>query len=416
MPPPFSHTSEIAPEPESGTWFFCLRHPVEGGFDPHRAGRRVRCRHRRPRAGHDPSRAGRRRRGDLRPRRRLVHRRLRAARAPGCLRPRRAHARAADPRPQSCVRLPGARGARARERARAGLPLAGGAAPRACRLLPEPSAADAARPLASAALTDHPAPPPYDVVNQAQPGFDPGVAVSAWWHGARGPARRASSRRSGSPPPCSPGATAAARGRSPRPSSAAPVSRSASLAKCSRWAREQGLEVGLAAREEQELEHQQRARVAYVRDGLAQPARRARACPAGVASSTVRCGPERLATVPAGRTRPIAVRRLDRAVDERPAHRPDLADLALGRHRPRDREAVRRAFGEQRQHGPLAGGQFVARTRHVPANANARTDRAGCESPLPGSQDWTSVRGVTTTRRGRGPRGEETGHGSCRIR
>jgi anti-anti-sigma factor len=31
VPPPFSHTSELAPEPESGTWFFCLRHPVEAG-------------------------------------------------------------------------------------------------------------------------------------------------------------------------------------------------------------------------------------------------------------------------------------------------------------------------------------------------------------------------------------------------
>ena len=31
MPPPFTHTSAVAPEPEAGTWFFCLRYPVEAG-------------------------------------------------------------------------------------------------------------------------------------------------------------------------------------------------------------------------------------------------------------------------------------------------------------------------------------------------------------------------------------------------
>jgi anti-anti-sigma factor len=31
VPPPYSHTSEVAPEPEAGTWFFCLRYPVEDG-------------------------------------------------------------------------------------------------------------------------------------------------------------------------------------------------------------------------------------------------------------------------------------------------------------------------------------------------------------------------------------------------
>jgi anti-anti-sigma factor len=29
--PPFTHTSAVAPEPEAGPWFFCLRHPVEAG-------------------------------------------------------------------------------------------------------------------------------------------------------------------------------------------------------------------------------------------------------------------------------------------------------------------------------------------------------------------------------------------------
>ena len=43
------------------------------------------------------------------------------------------------------------------------------------------------------------------------------VALSAWRHGAPAPARRASSRRSGSRPSCSPGARAAAPGRTPRP-------------------------------------------------------------------------------------------------------------------------------------------------------------------------------------------------------
>jgi anti-anti-sigma factor len=31
VPPPLTNTSDLAPEPESGTWFFCLRHPVEAG-------------------------------------------------------------------------------------------------------------------------------------------------------------------------------------------------------------------------------------------------------------------------------------------------------------------------------------------------------------------------------------------------
>ena len=31
MPPHFTHTSAVAPELEAGTWFFCLRHPVEAG-------------------------------------------------------------------------------------------------------------------------------------------------------------------------------------------------------------------------------------------------------------------------------------------------------------------------------------------------------------------------------------------------
>ena len=31
MPPPFTHTSAVAPEPEAGAWFFSLRHPVEDG-------------------------------------------------------------------------------------------------------------------------------------------------------------------------------------------------------------------------------------------------------------------------------------------------------------------------------------------------------------------------------------------------
>jgi anti-anti-sigma factor len=31
VPPPFSHTPAVAPEPEAGAWFFCLRHPVKDG-------------------------------------------------------------------------------------------------------------------------------------------------------------------------------------------------------------------------------------------------------------------------------------------------------------------------------------------------------------------------------------------------
>jgi anti-anti-sigma factor len=31
VPPPFSHTSVVSPEPDPGSWFFCLRYPVEAG-------------------------------------------------------------------------------------------------------------------------------------------------------------------------------------------------------------------------------------------------------------------------------------------------------------------------------------------------------------------------------------------------
>jgi anti-anti-sigma factor len=31
VPPRYPHRSEVAPDPEAGTWFYCLRHPIEAG-------------------------------------------------------------------------------------------------------------------------------------------------------------------------------------------------------------------------------------------------------------------------------------------------------------------------------------------------------------------------------------------------
>jgi len=108
---------------------------------------------------------------------------------------------------------------------------------------------------------------------------------------------------------------------------------------------QQRRDVGVPARQEQQLQHQQRARVADMADRLGQPfghrprPRRRhlkdRALRPGVARNRAG-GPDQLALP----------ERFERPVDQRPAGHPDLSHVAAGRHRARQREPMRRLFAQ----------------------------------------------------------------------
>src|SRR5262249_51908221 len=104
--------------------------------------------------------------------------------------------------------------------------------------------------------------------------------------------------------------------------------------------------------QEEELEHQQRADVADVLDRLAQP----RFDPLTACGRRLEDASRR--TVLAGLVLRVAdelerLQRLERPVHERPAERPDAADLAGGCERSREREPVRRSLVQEGQYGPL---------------------------------------------------------------
>ena len=93
----------------------------------------------------------------------------------------------------------------------------------------------------------------------------------------------------------------------PSASSAAPASRSASVAKCARWAVSSGSRSASRRVRKSSLSiSSERASRTWATGWRSQ--RVTARLPLGVASRTVRCGPERLGTVPAGRTRSIPVR------------------------------------------------------------------------------------------------------------
>ena len=132
--------------------------------------------------------------------------------------------------------------------------------------------------------------------------------------------------------------------------------RSSSVATAAAFAlvlrREHRPRVDVEAIGEDELEQQQRADVAHVVDRLRQPAISA-ARPDGVGAEdrAVRAADARL--VAGGFDQLPRLEDLERAVDERPPHRPHAAELAVGRQLRRDRPAVSRPFAQQGQHRPL---------------------------------------------------------------
>ena len=163
------------------------------------------------------------------------------------------------------------------------------------------------------------------------------------------------------------------------------------LEKCARCAAEQRLGVGARRGEEQQLEHQQRARVAHVVDRLAPASAASARSPVGrrledraLRAGAARHRARRAHEARAGRASRARGRRAAGA-SPRPA-RPRRP----GAMRARDREPVRRALGEQREHRPLAGWSS-SRARHR-SNANARMARLAL-SLAPVVRYWTTVAG-----------------------
>ena len=116
--------------------------------------------------------------------------------------------------------------------------------------------------------------------------------------------------------------------------------------------------------------------------GSAEPASDRGACPAGVARKIVRFGPRAPGSLAGRHDQPPRLQDLERAVDERPAERPDRAELARGRQLPASAHpcAGRSQSSASTAHSP------GARSRSAPTDPVLRPPSA-IGLPYPGSAD-----------------------------
>ena len=77
--------------------------------------------------------------------------------------------------------------------------------------------------------------------------------------------------------------------------------------------------------------------------------------PLAVAAKTTRCGPRPPRSIPVEPDQLGPLEPVEAVVDDRAADRPDLAELAAGAELVRERPAVGRLLGDERQHGPVVG-------------------------------------------------------------